>query len=95
MTYYISGPMTGIENHNRPAFEAAETRLIALGHFVLSPIRNIGKRYSDALTDDLERLCKSAHALYMLNGWEHSPGARAEHAVAVALDLHIAYEGEA
>ena len=34
-----------------------------------------------------------ADALYMLHGWEHSLGARAEHAVAVALTLPIAYEG--
>ena len=41
----------------------------------------------------LQNICRHADALYMLKGWEHSLGARAEHAVAVALRLPIAYEG--
>src|SRR5690606_26530690 len=39
-----------------------------------------------------------ADAIYMLPGWENSPGARGEHAVAVAMQKHypnyqIIYEG--
>lgn len=36
---------------------------------------------------DIERVIE-ADAIYMLNGWEASPGARGEHAVAVAMQKH-------
>ena len=96
MTYYISGPMTGIENHNKPAFLAAEARLTRPGRVAISPF-DLSMRveeYRALLSRDIAYLFNWADALYMLKGWEHSPGARAEHAVAVALELPIAYEGE-
>ena len=96
MTYYISGPMTGLPDFNRAAFRAAEANLRADGLSVITPCWAIlprgGMPYREMLTADLEDICKHADALYMLKGWEHSPGARAEHAVAVALKLPIAYE---
>ena len=39
MRIYCSGPMTGKPDHNRPAFDAAEKRLTAQGHFVVNPHR--------------------------------------------------------
>lgn len=44
-----------------------------------------------ALGCDLEWICEEADAIAMLPGWEKSLGARAEHAVAVALGLQIIY----
>lgn len=32
-----SGPMTGLPDHNIPAFDAAEGRLLKQGHFVINP----------------------------------------------------------
>ena len=46
----------------------------------------------EALEYDLSWICRKADTLYMLTGWEHSGGARAEHAVAAALNLKIIYE---
>ena len=37
MRIYISGPMTGIPDGNRPAFDAVEERLTAQGFFVINP----------------------------------------------------------
>ncbi len=37
MRLYLSGPMTGCPDLNRPAFDAAEKRLTAQGHFVINP----------------------------------------------------------
>ena len=37
MRIYISGPMTGKPDHNRPAFDAAAKRLREQGHFVINP----------------------------------------------------------
>lgn len=39
MRVYLSGPTTGKPNLNRPAFDAAERRLTAQGHFVINPHR--------------------------------------------------------
>ena len=38
MRIYISGPMTGMPDHNRAAFDAAAKRLREQGHFVINPI---------------------------------------------------------
>ena len=39
MRIYISGPMTGKPDLNRPAFDAAEKRLREQGHFAINPHR--------------------------------------------------------
>lgn len=44
-----------------------------------------------ALAEDTEWICLHATAIAMLPGWERSNGARAEHALAVALGLEIIY----
>lgn len=46
----------------------------------------------DALALDTHWICKEADAIYMLKGWERSNGARAEHALATALNLEIKYQ---
>lgn len=46
----------------------------------------------DALAKDLSWICREATDIYMLAGWENSKGAKAEHALAVALDLEMWYE---
>lgn len=43
------------------------------------------------LGDDLHWIAMYADSIYMLKGWERSNGARAEHALAVALGLEITY----
>lgn len=45
----------------------------------------------DALADDTWWICKEATAIAMLPGWENSKGARAEHALSVALGHEIIY----
>jgi Domain of unknown function (DUF4406) len=40
----------------------------------------------DALCDDITYICREADAIALLEGWEKSKGARAESAVAVALN---------
>lgn len=45
----------------------------------------------EALADDTAFICKEATAIAMLPGWENSKGARAEHALAVALGHEIIY----
>ena len=45
------------------------------------------------LGDDVAYICNEADGIAMLPGWESSTGARAEHALAVALRLEIIYVG--
>ena len=58
MRVYCSGPMTGKPDLNRPAFDAAEKRLTAQGHFVINPHR-ISELFGTA-----KELKKSFVALY-------------------------------
>lgn len=46
-----------------------------------------GFDFREAYLWDIERVVES-DAIYMLRGWEASPGARGEHAVAVAMQKH-------
>ena len=65
MRIYCSGPMTNKPNLNRPAFDAAERRLTAQGHFVINP------HHISALFGSAEELAESFAIHYDL------PGARA------------------
>ena len=44
------------------------------------------------LLSDMKWICTYATHMYMLEGWEYSLGAQAEHALAKALGLTIMYE---
>ncbi len=46
----------------------------------------------DMLGADLAWIAKEATDIYMLRGWERSSGAKAEHALAVALGINIHYQ---
>ena len=98
---YIAGPMTGYEDHNYPAFYEAEEMVRAEGFEPINPARmdeeagrNGDEReltpeeYSEALGEDLEAI-RGCAAIFLLPGWEDSPGAKAELALAEALGLEI------
>jgi len=94
---YISGPMTGLPNWNFPSFNRVAQKIRDQGEFeVINPAeyglveQTVEDRcfiMAKAMTD----ICNS-DALYMLEGWEDSSGARAEWALGYALGLEIVYE---
>ena len=87
MTVYISGPMTGIKDFNAPAFEKAYFDLQKADHFPVMPSPYVdGKTYQEYLRDDL-KLLLDCDAIYMLEGWQESKGAKIEHMVALACGI--------
>ena len=102
---YIAGPMTGYPSCNLDAFNTAEKYWRMQDFDVCNPATKQGEDlegmtgHEPLLPDDLKKIVKqdlemlqSCTHIYMLRGWEKSVGARAEHAVAVWLGLHITYQ---
>lgn len=103
MKVYLAGPMRGYPELNFPAFHAAAKKLREDGYEVFSPAEK-GEEVL-AITDpslqsnldfrrkvfllDTEYICKHADAVFLLPGWEHSLGARAEKALAEAIGLEV------
>lgn len=81
---YVIGPVSGIKDDNRPAFEAAARALHdAYGCEVEIPHDTIpaGTEWDDAMHKSLSRLA-TADAVAMLDGWASSRGACIEFQVA-------------
>jgi hypothetical protein len=96
---YCAGPMTGYENSNHEAFDREAAVLRSRGHTVVTPVeisRDNGWHNKCVSPEEFARadidIVFKVDALYMLNGWEKSVGARAEHALAVWLGKSIYYE---
>jgi len=89
---YISGPMTGLPEHNFPAFFAAEERLKKAGLQPMNPARNFGgdteRERSEYIRADLDLLLQ-CDGLAMLPGWEKSRGAKLEYLLAWELRLPV------
>ena len=68
-TIYISGPMSGIEDLNRSAFESAEKKIQEMGHIALNPHRFPQlETYEECIQMDLEVIAMSAEAIALLPG---------------------------
>jgi hypothetical protein len=91
LSVYLSGPMSGIENHNFPAFNAEAIRLRSCGYTVVNPaeINPLGtKTWEECLREDIKALA-SCDSVAMLPGWEHSTGAHLEMHIAHRLKMQI------
>lgn len=91
--YYISGPMSGIPQHNIPRFEEVARDLRVNRHIAVSPHEvaahlGLAAEWSEYLRVDLTALLTCGH-IVMLEGWRKSRGAKLEHHVAVALGLTV------
>lgn len=89
-TIYIAGPMRGKKDYNRAAFNAAAERLAARGWHPINPV-DIEKIYPCteangslshidlvALMAIEREFAELADAIYLLDGWEESIGAKRE-----------------
>lgn len=101
MKIYIAGPMRGHPSLNFESFFVQARRLKGLGWDVINPAEEDVKRmeldivltYKEVLAADIA-LLSTCDAIYMLTGWQSSPGARAEHAYATACGIEIIIQGE-
>ena len=80
---YLSGPMSGIPDHNFPAFHEWAARLRAEGFEVVSPAEIEGAgSWEMCLRKDMREL-PTCDAIALMPGWERSKGAH--------LELHVAH----
>lgn len=93
MIIYVSGPMTGIEDYNRPMFNIVSAYLEAFGHQVINPAVPDLEIPDDAPHHVWMRralgLLLNAEAIYMLPGWYRSKGAVVEYLVARSCGMAV------
>lgn len=89
-TVYISGPMTGIPDHNRDAFAFAEGRIRAYRMKPVNPyfLCDPSWDWSKCMRADIAALC-ACDALVLLPGWERSNGAQLEVHIAHRLGIEV------
>lgn len=87
---YLSGPMTGLPDENRPAFNAEAARLRALGYQVENPaeLNEPTDTRAVCMRRDIQALM-TCDAVAMLPGWTNSQGAMLEHACAVQCGMKV------
>jgi nucleoside 2-deoxyribosyltransferase len=93
---YLCGPMKGIEEFNKCAFDNARDFLSENGVLVQSPVDlntdSTGKfpcrDYNGAMKVDIAAMCM-CDAVVVLPGWENSQGAALEHFIAVRLGIPV------
>ena len=99
MNIYLSGPLSAktikLLKENIGVFVRKTHELRELGHTVFSPPENepLNKSWEWYMARDVDVLYKEKFdAIYLMNGWEDSLGARFEKQVAINLKLKIIYE---
>lgn len=93
MRIYISGQITGLKLEDaRALFERAEILLQERGYIPVNPMKlnphTDGKTWKEYMLDDLNALF-DCEAIYLLDNWQGSKGARIEYQVAKEMDMVI------
>ncbi|ECI8027218.1 DUF4406 domain-containing protein [Salmonella enterica subsp. enterica serovar Ramatgan] len=87
MKVYIAGPMSGLPNFNRDRFNEIAALVVESGNIPLNPaILPDGLSERDYMAIGIAML-QCADAIYLIEGWENSAGARAEKTLADKLNI--------
>lgn len=96
MRIYISGPITGTDDYME-RFEKAEEHLKNKGFSVVNPAKINSNMPSDTTYDEYMEISKlllsMCDAIYMLEGWHMSTGAKLERSLARLHNIIEFYEG--
>lgn len=98
---YLIGPITGMEDGNRPAFERAKAELNEAGHLARTPFDVVpqddehSKLWEFCMKHSLRHILKEwdyeneppAFKVGLLPGWESSEGASIEYELASSLGI--------
>lgn len=95
MITYISGPVKGLPEHNRPEFNRVAELWRDAGHTVFNPAEinplSAGYTREQCLRRDIAALTE-CHLITFLPGWQQSKGVLIERAVAIAIGCVIHWE---
>ena len=89
---YLCGPMTGLPDHNRPAFFAAAEQLRSAGYMVINPAANnvpVSAPWQSHMRADIAEMVNVCDAVATLPGCEYSKGARIEITLATGLGWRV------
>jgi nucleoside 2-deoxyribosyltransferase len=94
MKLYLAGPMSGLPEHNFPAFFSGAAKLRTAGYNVVNPAERetraemLAMGYTLNLKADI-KLVVDCDGVALLPGWENSKGAKLEISVARALNIPV------
>lgn len=86
---YIAGPMTGIPDFNRKAFNDMAAILRSRGHIVLNPAILPDGLEQHEYMDVTIAMLRCSDTVCLLEGWTGSDGAKAEAALAKKLKIEV------
>ncbi len=95
MKLYVSGPMTGRPDLNRPAFHAAATQLRGAGYAVVNPAElnpEPDKPWEACMRVDIKALM-DCDGVALLPGWPESRGATLEVHIALRIGMALGSVG--
>lgn len=93
MKIYIAGPITGLPEGNKPAFDLAAAQLRLAGNEVVNPWElepQQGLPWAHYMKVCIRALV-DCDKVYFLPNWQNSKGACLEHKIAWALGLELTY----
>lgn len=93
MLVYICGPIKGVPDY-KERFARAEEKLVKAGHVCVNPaemdhVLKGSERTRDMFLKLDGKLLQACHAIYLMDGWRESEGARLERMQAVRMGKHI------
>lgn len=91
---YIAGPMTGLPEFNRPAFNRVAKELADGGIVPLNPAILPDGLNQPEYMDICLAMLRCADGIMLLDGWKESAGARAEKALAEKLGVGIFFQSD-